>query len=231
MKTPTHLLLGHVLAKNLPGSDPRMVSWVMAGAVMPDAPVFVVGLFSWLQTICEYVGLSFVARMDSLYFDNAGFIALHHLLHSPTSLALLFCCGFALQRRDGTDFRAVWFLCGAATHSLTDIFTHADDGILVFWPLNWNYRFNSGVDQWNMQGAGLWLASFEAVFVLGYGGWLLWKASKPFVFLRVSPNLHSEAKEPKIYATRDLGRSPLLALVSWCRSICWCGARPVYQQR
>jgi len=151
----------------------------MWGAVLPDAPLFAAGLFSWLQTICEYLGLSFVAHMDAFYFDSAGFIALHHLLHSPTSLAMLLCFWLGLKHFERTDLRALWFLCGAASHSVVDVITHAEDGILVLWPLNWNYRFNSGLDQWNMQGAGFWLAAFEATFVVGYGGALLWKTVKP----------------------------------------------------
>ena len=217
----------------------------MWGAVLPDAPLLFVGLFNWLQTICEYVGLSFVARMDALYFDSAGFIALHHVLHSPTSLALLLGCWVALQHLNRMDFRGFWFLCGAVSHSLVDIFTHAQDGILVFWPLNWSYRYNSGLDQWNLQGTGLWLAALEVVFVVGYGGFFLWKAARPTIN-RVSANSSEHSHRRTI--RQILGRSSnnrsqtfnkflwvsggqFLALVYWCRSKCWCDARAKYQQQ
>lgn len=190
MKTPTHLLIGHGLAACLPGSNRHKTTWVALGAGLPDFPLLLVGLSCLVQSgvFCGWPLWAdyFVVLMDNHYFGDPVFISMHHILHSPTSLVILAGVLLCARRFLGFgDMRALWFLAGAASHALVDIFTHARDGILVFWPFDWHYRFDSGLHQWDMQGTGLWLAAFEATLVMAYGGIVAWRTVSPFVnFMR-----------------------------------------------
>lgn len=42
-----------------------------------------------------------------------------------------------------------WFLASCMLHTLVDIPVHHDDGPLVFWPVNWSYRFASPISYWD----------------------------------------------------------------------------------
>lgn len=84
--------------------------------------------------------------------------------------------------------RGFWFLSGAASHALVDIFTHARDGILVFWPWNWSYRFNAGIDQWDMAGSGLVLLLIEGSLFVAYGACLAWSSLRPFHYFLRAPS-------------------------------------------
>ena len=195
MKTPTHLLIGYGLAALLPGSSRHKAGWVMLGAGLPDFPLLLVGLSCLVQSglFCAWPGWAdhFVVLMDGHYFGNPAFVTAHHLLHSPVSLLALGGAWYGARRYFAfSDMRVAWFLAGAASHSLVDIFTHAQDGILVFWPLDWRYRFDSGLHQWDMQGTGLWLLAIEMAFVAFYGGYIAWKTMRPFVNFMHFPERH-----------------------------------------
>lgn len=193
MKTPTHMLIGQLVSRLLPGTEKDKSGWVIAGAAMPDLPLIAVAVFCWMETAAseslDAQTVRFIDLVDSFYYDNSVFIALHHLLHSPSSLALL-ASAWLIFGRTGRrqDPRGFWFLSGAASHSLVDIFTHARDGILLFWPWNWSFRFNSGIDQWDMVGSGLTLLMVEGSLFVVYGSCLIWSCLVPFYhFLRMPP--------------------------------------------
>lgn len=180
MKSPTHLLIGHLTAKLLPGDAPQRSRWMMIGAVAPDLPMVLVSVYCAGQSFCwTGSGLNFaafVARVDHFYFDTPLFISVHHMLHSPLALAFIALAWRSLAPAMRHRFRAIaWLLMGMATHSVADMLSHASDGMLVFWPLNWTYRLNIGLDQWNMAGSGLILVVAETLFCLAYGSYILWE--------------------------------------------------------
>ena len=176
MKTPTHMVIGYCLSQLLPGDDKEKTLWVIAGAALPDLPLIIIAVACWfLAKWCpEY--FSFISLVDGFYFKNQTFIALHHLLHAPLSIAALALCWKCANCHP----RGLWFLAGAASHSLVDLFTHAQDGILLFWPLNWNYRFNAGVNQWDIDGAGLVLAVLECASLFAFIALKTWSTYKPY---------------------------------------------------
>ncbi len=186
------MLIGHLVSRLLPGPEKDKSGWVIAGAAMPDLPLITVAVFCLMETaiseIFDTKTVRFIDLVDSFYYDNSVFIALHHLLHSPSSLALLASAwlmfGRIGRRRDPRGF---WFLSGAASHAFVDIFSHARDGVLIFWPWSWSFRFNAGIDQWDMAGSGLAVLMIEGSLFVAYGACLTWSCLRPFYyFLRTS---------------------------------------------
>jgi hypothetical protein len=186
------MLIGFVFSRLLPEQGWRKSAWITAGAAAPDLPLIAIAIFCWIvsgypapatQDMSGFVGL-----VDRFYFDSETFITLHHLLHAPGSLALLVALCLAFGRISGRPvLPACWFLMGAATHCIVDLFTHAGDGVLVFWPFNWSYRFNAGVDQWDMQGAGGVVLMIEGGLFAIYGVSLIYIRLRPFYsFLTMS---------------------------------------------
>ena len=50
-------------------------------------------------------------------------------------------------------------------HSFVDIVTHHDDGPVLFWPLNWHFRFPSPISYWDNAHFGRQVGIFE--WILG----------------------------------------------------------------
>lgn len=189
MKTPTHMLIGIVVGRFLPGNGRYKSLWVAFGAAAPDIPLILVALYCWgVMTLFPCVSENcqdFVSFVDYFYFENSIFIASHHLLHSPTSLLLLSAILFSQWRKNRIlVYREWWFLTGATSHAVIDLFTHAEDGLLVFWPLNWHFRFNSGVSQWDMQGAGQVILLVEVSFCILFSAHFLRSTLTRFVLSR-----------------------------------------------
>lgn len=177
LKSPTHFAIGHLLASLLPGTGKNKIKWVIAGAVLPDLALVVLVAGCWLvATQFATQRLHFevlVDLVDGYYFANPLFISLHHVLHSPVSLIALMLAWWVFNRADRpSDLRGLWFLSGAMSHSIVDIFSHAKDGVLIFWPLNWHYRFNAGLNQWDMEQGAMVLIVLEALIGLFYVGFL-----------------------------------------------------------
>lgn len=98
----------------------------------------------------------------TLYFTDPLWIAAHNFLHAPlllTPLGLVGFWGMKSNRRWGVFL--LWFALGAGLHSVIDIFTHTDDGPVLFFPLNWNYRFRSPISYWDPKHYGLIFAPLE----------------------------------------------------------------------
>jgi membrane-bound metal-dependent hydrolase YbcI (DUF457 family) len=99
-----------------------------------------------------------------LYFHNPFWIASHNLLHSPILLLLLLSLLWRSRRNIGSPSRwFFWFLLACLLHSVVDIFTHADDGPLLFFPLEWTIRFHSPISYWDSQYYGNEFRIFERV--------------------------------------------------------------------
>lgn len=163
MKTPTHLCLGWLLcqtAGNLPTPHKRLV---MLGSIAPDIPITIV--FLKLRFITsENVPLRL--QMDQYYFCNDAFIALHHSLHSPLSVLLILFISIQFQIHGFQSMRPVTcFALGASTHAVIDTFTHAADGIMVFWPVQRRFRFNAGISQWDVESGAINLLVVESVII------------------------------------------------------------------
>lgn len=166
MNTPSHFLMTATIDKLLP-RVPIYRQAFLIGSVTPDIPLWILSL-SGLVYYHFILGWSISAAaqlmFDDLYFHNPFWIAFHNLFHAPILLLL----GIALvwKKRHNNDSICrwlFWFLLACLLHSVVDIFTHADDGPLLFFPFNWAIRFNSPISYWDPKYHGREFSRFEMI--------------------------------------------------------------------
>jgi membrane-bound metal-dependent hydrolase YbcI (DUF457 family) len=170
MNTPTHFIIHAALAKR--AKNPQLVrSAFLWGAVAPDIPLTLLSIISPLYFRSR--GMPFSESMpyifETLYFSNPWWITAHHLLHAPILLGLYAVVLYPFRHQRIARW-LLWFVAGCALHTLVDILTHYDDGPLVFFPLNWTYRFHS-FSYWDRGHGGAWFGWLELalnVFLLIY---------------------------------------------------------------
>lgn len=181
MNTPTHCLINWTVAKSLRvKSFPK--SAVLLGSIAPDIPLYFLsfsGMF-WFRFVQGWEWPQIGKHMyGTLFYQDPIWISLHNLLHSPLVLLVgLACFYFFLSKQ---QFRAswfVWFLASCLLHTIVDIPVHHDDGPLVFWPLNWNYRFASPISYWDPNHFGRPTMIFEGVLFVLLLGYLIWSYTR-----------------------------------------------------
>ncbi len=167
MNTPTHFLMTAALRKALPSLRMRR-SAVLLGSLAPDLPLYALSFgglfyFTWFEgrTLRESAEHIF----GTLYFEDPIWISLHNCLHSPFTL-LLSISIVAFWAKLGAKWIdwVRWFLIACLLHSVVDIFTHYDDGPLLLWPLEWNWRFRSPISYWDHRHFGSEVARGEFLF-------------------------------------------------------------------
>lgn len=61
----------------------------------------------------------------------------------------------------------LWFSLGSLLHTLIDIPTHAGDDPLLFFPFDWQLRFNSPLSYWDPNYFGIQFIVFEILLNVG----------------------------------------------------------------
>lgn len=152
MQTYSHLLLTAFAGERFGASRGllRLPLWV--GAVAPDVPLYLLTFVyagrRWLEG--RTPALRFGPEYDALFFGDPTWIVPHNFLHAPLILAALLLLGrWATDAGQRWGPGLVWFTLGAVLHSLTDVFTHHDDGPLLLFPLEWSVRFSSPISYWD----------------------------------------------------------------------------------
>ena len=141
----------------------------LIGSFMPDVPLALLTLGSaayywYLSTITPdfNMGGAMMRVFNELYFKNPWWIGLTSFFHAPLLIVVYIALGWVGMRRGKRWGRMLfWFGLGCAFHSLVDILTHHDDGPVVFYPLNWYYRFPSPVSYWDRRHYGDIFRVFE----------------------------------------------------------------------
>lgn len=174
MNTPSHFLMTAVIAQALP-RVPIMKRAFLWGSVAPDLPLWLlsiggIGYYHW------FLGWSTTATAQlmfgELFFHNPVWVTLHNFLHAP----LIVITGIILTWRSrfhtgSSAHWLFWFLIACLLHTGIDILTHVDDGPLLWFPFNWQQRFNSGVSYWDDRYYGQEFQRFELALnalCLGY---------------------------------------------------------------
>ncbi|MFN6462544.1 MAG: metal-dependent hydrolase [Nostoc sp. DedVER02] len=164
MKTPSHFLMTAALDKALP-RVPIVKSAFLLGSVAPDIPLWVLsisGIIYYHLILGWSLANTFHLMFDQLYFYNPAWIAFHNLLHSPVLLVLGLGLVWRRRRNIGSHERWLfWFLLACLFHAVVDIFTHTNDGPLLFFPLEWSIRFHSPISYWDWRYHGREFARFE----------------------------------------------------------------------
>ena len=170
MNTPSHLIITAAIAESLPRQRVVM-SAALLGAVAPDIPLYLLSLGSYLHQT-QWLGTppreAFEYMYSVQFYRDPLWILLHNLLHAP----LVLMAGIALVWMACGSFTRLltswwgWFFLSCLLHTAIDIPTHFDDGPLIFFPFDWQTRFQSPVSYWDPQRFGLQFVLFEGVLDL-----------------------------------------------------------------
>lgn len=152
MNTPSHFLITAAIERALP-RVPIVKTAFLLGSVAPDLPLWLlsIGGILYYHLILGWSTADTASLLfDTLYFHNPFWIAAYSLLHAPLILLTGILLVWPTRRNIGSRSRwGFWFLLACSLHSLIDIFTHANDGPLLLFPLNWTIRFNSPLSYWD----------------------------------------------------------------------------------
>ena len=126
---------------------------LLLGSVLPDVPF---ALLSAIYTLYYRYWPTAPALADihrylhsELFFTDPLWIIAHNTPHSlVVNGALLALGAFVAHRGRRWGRPLLWLAAGMTGHALIDVFTHYSDGPLLFFPLNWTYRFASPVSYW-----------------------------------------------------------------------------------
>lgn len=177
MNTPSHLIINAALNKRLRGVTMSRSAFLL-GSVIPDIPLFLLylgGLVYYRYILGDASIRSMDPLFDQLYFGNPWWIAAHNFFHALLLQlpAITICWNYA--GRPGTRRHWVfWFAAGCLIHTLIDIATHANDGPLLLFPLDWHTRFHSPISYWDPRYHGVQFTIFELSLDLLLLAYLLW---------------------------------------------------------
>lgn len=169
MNTPTHTLINWTVAKGL-NVRPFPKSAVLLGSVAPDIPLYLLsfGGIAWFRW-AEGHSMPDIGRhmYSNLFYNDAYWISLHNVLHSPLVLIVaLVTLFFVLGKQSFVAAWSTWFFASCLLHTLVDIPVHYDDGPLLFWPLNWTNRYRSPISYWDPDHYGRIVMYLEGLLVL-----------------------------------------------------------------
>jgi hypothetical protein len=172
---PTHLVINAAIEKKFGAKFKIAKSAFLWGSVTPDIPLGLLSLGYFFYN--RYLTHQPVSGMmnsgfDNLYFNNPFWIAGHNFLHSPTALTIY--AIFLWRFVDRPNTRGHWwlsFVFGCMVHAAVDLFTHYNDGPVLFFPFDWHIRFHSPISYWDKAHYASQFVYFEVglnIVLLGY---------------------------------------------------------------
>lgn len=158
MRTYTHFLLTAVTHHHLQQRGLTTAKEaLLAGAVAPDVPLTLISIGYILDRRYIRPHLPDKTRCsptyNELYFHNPWWITAYNILHAPLPLFLLALLGILAQRQPWGRW-LFWFAASCSLHMAIDIVTHADDGPVLLFPLEWRTRFRSPFSYWDPKHGG-----------------------------------------------------------------------------
>ncbi|MEW4488429.1 metal-dependent hydrolase [Thalassoglobus sp. JC818] len=184
MKTPSHFLMTAAIGK-IPGLK-VIPSAILLGSIAPDLPLYflTLGSFLWMRNVVGWEPREiFRTVFDHWFFENPVWIVLHNFLHAPLILLSALAC-IAIRNPSLPKLQSswwFWFFLSCLFHSVIDIFTHFDDGPLIWFPFDWSTRFASPVSYWDSRHFGREFSQFELWLDLGlllFLAYMFWKQSR-----------------------------------------------------
>jgi membrane-bound metal-dependent hydrolase YbcI (DUF457 family) len=173
MNTYTHLLMTAAARVGLEQRRIRVnVRAALLGSVIPDVPLLLLTTiyiiyYRYIDPIPadEHI---FSGRYDQLYFEDPLWIITHNMFHAPLMVGLLVGLGYyAMRTGRAWGGPLFWFALACGLHSLVDIFTHHNDGPLLLFPFNWEYRFITPISYWDDDHYGNIVGPLEHLMDLG----------------------------------------------------------------
>lgn len=150
MRTRSHLIIN---------------SAFLLGSVIPDIPLGLLHIGYYLYTRF-FLGIPKPGWMppgfDYLYIINPWWIASHNFLHSLSVLLSYLILLWKFRNRIMSVGRWLfWMVVGSSIHTTLDIFTHVNDGPLLFWPFDLQTRFHSPISYYDPAYFGEMFTIFE----------------------------------------------------------------------
>lgn len=148
MRTQTHFLITALLWDLLNRRRPpiRAGNAFLFGSVIPDVPLMLLTVWYLVHRVRSDNPPSeespfYGPEYDNYFFDNYYWILLTSLFHAPFLLLVYFLCGAVFKWLEwAVGVPLMWFTASCTLNSVLDVFTHVQDGILIFFPFDWNYR-------------------------------------------------------------------------------------------
>jgi membrane-bound metal-dependent hydrolase YbcI (DUF457 family) len=166
MNTPSHLIITAALDKGLSRVPIHRPAFLW-GSIAPDLPLWILslgGMIYYRFILGWSMRDTFNYLFDELYFHDPLWMSCHNFLHSPVIIGLGIVLVANKRQWIGSRQRWLfWFFGACLLHSTIDIFTHADDGPLLLFPLEWSFRFNSPISYWDPRHYGREFSRFEFV--------------------------------------------------------------------
>lgn len=176
MQTYSHLLLTAVLQPHLQRNDNAEEKMaLLAGSVLPDVPLTLLSVGYVLDRRYLRPHLPDKTRCsptyNNLYFNNPRWIATYNIFHAPLPVFLFGLIGYCWRKR-AWGRGLFWLAVGCAGHTAVDIFTHADDGPALLFPLDGRTRFHSPISYWDPAHNGRLVRLLEHLLDLSLVMWL-----------------------------------------------------------
>ena len=154
MQTYSHLLINAALSIGFIRNKKFHWKGFCLGSILPDLPLYVLSFGMIMVQSQLFFGdqNSFWKLYDTYFFEHPLWIISYNYLHASFILLTIVIVGKWLTKR-GVP-RTSWivsFAWGCWIHTLCDIFTHHDDGPLIFFPFDWHYRFISAISYWDKE--------------------------------------------------------------------------------
>lgn len=148
MRTYSHFLITALIWDILERRQPpiRTGRGFLIGAVLPDVPLLLLTLWYLVYRLKSDCPPSendpFYGPEYNNYFYNNNIWKLGtSLFHAPFLIMVYASFGAMISRfSQKWGHGIMWFAISCGLHSVLDIMTHVEDGVLVFFPFNWDYR-------------------------------------------------------------------------------------------
>lgn len=177
MQTYSHFLITAALYRIVPGSRRLPRKAVFWGSVTPDLPLIALSLgsFVYFRLILDWAPRDLFRHIyGTLFYTDPFWIVSHNTLQAPlvllTALTVLWKIHGRLHMLSSPWFG---FFLSCLFHATIDIFTHHNDGPLVFFPLDWTQRFFSPVSYWDRQYYGTQFSRVEHLLDLLIVAWFI----------------------------------------------------------
>lgn len=125
----------------------------LVGAVLPDIPFFLLTVggeayYRWVAPLPQSTSIMEYLHF-TLFFRDPLWIVSHNFFHSLVITATLLLVGvWGMRRTSRWGPWLFWMAVSMLLHIGIDVVTHQSDGPLIWFPLNWTYRFASPVSYW-----------------------------------------------------------------------------------
>jgi membrane-bound metal-dependent hydrolase YbcI (DUF457 family) len=178
MQTYSHLLITALAGDRLEKQGVSISKKVfLFGAILPDIALIVLTIGFVIQNRVlapQEIPNSqlFGDVYDAYFFYHPVWIVSHNFFHAPLILVALAALGaWGASRNHRWGWPLFWLAVACALHTVIDIFTHRNDGPLLFFPFDWQTRFAAPVSYWDPRYGGRVFAPLEHlldVVIVGY---------------------------------------------------------------